>query len=135
MAKRAKPPSKAPVEKDPLLLAIGTRVLEARRELRLSQGELAKKAGITASSVFAAEKGAQNLTIKSLERLATALEVRIKDLLPDAEPTADPDPASQVAKALIEELGRTVMLAKRIGDLAAVLEAAAPGKSPRHRDV
>ena len=129
MARRARNPDDVSAEKDPLLVAIGTRILDARREARLSQDQLAEKASLTHTSVFQAENGLQNLTVKSLNNLAKALGVRVRELLPDDDIATDPDPTSRVAKALTMELGRVMMLTKRLEDLAAALEALNPGGS------
>jgi transcriptional regulator with XRE-family HTH domain len=126
MAKRARNPDKV-AAKDPLLEAIGSRILDARRELRLSQDQLAEKAGMTHSSVYQAENGLQNLTVLSLKKLADALEVGLKALLPDEDVVTDPDPVSRIARELTTELGRAVMLTKRLEGVAATLEALNPG--------
>ncbi|HEC91373.1 MAG TPA: XRE family transcriptional regulator, partial [Candidatus Atribacteria bacterium] len=53
-----------------------------RKRLKLSQEELAKKAGITYSTLIKIESGANdNPTIKTIKRIASALKVKVDDLL------------------------------------------------------
>ena len=53
-----------------------------RKQLKLSQEELAKKAGITYSTLIKIESGKNdNPTIKTLLKIAKALNVKIDDLL------------------------------------------------------
>ena len=119
MAKRAKNPDDTLGGRDPLLVAVGTRILAARRLLKLSQAELGLKAGVTGHTVFQAENGLQNITLKTLAGLASALGVEVKSLLPDDD-TGVGSPPAEIASALATELGRAVMLTKRI---EALLEA------------
>jgi len=53
-----------------------------RKQFKLSQEELAKKAGITYSTLIKIESGKNdNPTIKTLLKIAKALNVKIDDLL------------------------------------------------------
>jgi len=53
-----------------------------RKRLKLSQEELAKKAGITYSTLIKIESGANdNPTIKTLKKIADALNVTIDELI------------------------------------------------------
>lgn len=53
-----------------------------RQKLKLSQEELARKAGITYSTLIKLESGAnKNPTVKTLQQLAKALGISIDQLL------------------------------------------------------
>ncbi|HUZ64405.1 MAG TPA: helix-turn-helix transcriptional regulator [Acetobacteraceae bacterium] len=69
-------------DRDELLEAVGARLREARLKAGMTQGQLAEKVGTSQSYVYLAETGGQNLTLKALHRLATALGSGLRDLLP-----------------------------------------------------
>jgi len=57
-------------------------IKKLRRIFNLSQEELAKKAGITYSTLIKIESGANsNPTIKTVKKIAGALDIKIDDLL------------------------------------------------------
>jgi transcriptional regulator with XRE-family HTH domain len=52
-----------------------------RKQRKLSQEELAKKAGVTYSTLIKLESGVnKNPTIKTIQQIATALEVTLDEL-------------------------------------------------------
>ena len=59
----------------------GTNVRRLRKQLGLSQEAFALEAGIDRTYVSGVERGARNPTITVVEKLATALEVKLGDLL------------------------------------------------------
>jgi transcriptional regulator with XRE-family HTH domain len=57
-------------------------IKKLRKKLKLSQEELARKAGITYSTLIKIESGANdNPTVKTLAKISHALEVKIDDLV------------------------------------------------------
>jgi transcriptional regulator with XRE-family HTH domain len=60
---------------------IGHNILKRRKELDLSQDELAERAGIDRTYVGPIENGNQNISIDTLNRLANALKVTLIQLL------------------------------------------------------
>jgi transcriptional regulator with XRE-family HTH domain len=59
-----------------------------RKRLNLSQEELARKAGITYSTLIKLESGVnKNPTVKTLQQLAGALEVSLDQLVEGASPS------------------------------------------------
>ncbi len=64
---------------------IGKRVLALRRQLGISQTQLAEKAGLANSTLCDIEKGRMTPSIKSLKKLADALGVPVADLLLDLD--------------------------------------------------
>jgi transcriptional regulator with XRE-family HTH domain len=66
---------------DLLLSKIGLRILRRRQEFGLTQKELAGRLGITTTNIARIEHGQQNLTIRTLAKLADALDVTLEELV------------------------------------------------------
>ena len=64
-------------------MAFGRRLRALRQERGLSQEQLAHLAGLDRTYVSSCEAGRRNATIKTLERLATALEIDPSALVSD----------------------------------------------------
>ena len=65
---------------------LSRQVARRRKELGLSQGTLAQKAGISKNYVWLIERGdAQNLSVGILHRLASALETTPNELLGESD--------------------------------------------------
>lgn len=73
------------VEADPMLAAFCKAVQERREELGLSQEELAARAGLHRTYISDIERGSRNLSLKSLSRLAAALDTPVSTLIQTAE--------------------------------------------------
>jgi transcriptional regulator with XRE-family HTH domain len=78
MAQTAK--NKAVQTETELLSLLGEVVRKRRLALDLSQEELAARAGVHRTYLSDIERGARNITITVLTRLAEALEVRVSRL-------------------------------------------------------
>lgn len=63
-----------------ILQQIGQRILSRRKAMALSQDQLAYTAGIDRTTVGYIENGKQNVSISMLCKIATALQIDIKDL-------------------------------------------------------
>lgn len=88
------------LEKDPMLVSVGQKILAARKARALTQADLGARAGMQFDTILHSEKGVQNLTLKTLYKIAVALDVSLRDLMPDA---ADDNALSTQAKAAIVE--------------------------------
>ena len=66
---------------DNLLKQIGNRILNRRKQLRLTQEELAEKAGITPKTVSSAELGKKALRPEKIIRVCSALDISTDYLL------------------------------------------------------
>lgn len=66
---------------DDLLKQIGNRILSRRKQLRMTQEELAEQAGITPQTVSSAELGKKALRPENIIRICSALEVSTDYLL------------------------------------------------------
>lgn len=71
---------------------VGKRIKEKRKELRLTQVEVAKRAGISQSSLSDIEKVTKNPSVITIELIASALSCSIADLLGDSETSVAPTP-------------------------------------------
>lgn len=59
----------------------GKRVRELRLQKKLSQGKLAKLFDVHPTYISGIERGKRNLSLKNIEKLATALNVKINELI------------------------------------------------------
>lgn len=65
----------------------GKRLREVREEAGISQERLAELATLHRTYVSSVERGKRNISIENIERLATALGISMRDLMPeDAKP-------------------------------------------------
>lgn len=69
-----------------LPIRVGANIRALRQKREMSQEELADRAGIHRTQLAAVERGRRNMTLKSLDRLAAALEVEASDLLQKGTP-------------------------------------------------
>lgn len=68
----------------------GKRLREVREEAAISQERLAELAGLHRTYVSSVERGKNNISLVNIERLALALGVSLRDLMP-----ADPPPVKK----------------------------------------
>lgn len=66
---------------DDLAIRVAKNIRIYRRIRELSQEQLAAGAGLHRTQLAVIERGRRNMTLKSLQRIATALEVDPRDLL------------------------------------------------------
>jgi len=76
-------------EHEALIRAVSDRIRELRKIQGLTQGQLAAKAGLKQSYLFEVEAGKTNPTLRTLDRIARALEVSARDLLPSSQDAGD----------------------------------------------
>ena len=62
-------------------MTVGDRIKERRKQLGLSQKELADKAGLRQATISAAETGKNNPSSETIQVIAQALGIRHSDLL------------------------------------------------------
>lgn len=68
-------------DKDLYLCEVGKRILERRKQLRLTQEELAEKGNLSTQLVSSAELGKRGLRAENLLKLSIALDVSVDYLL------------------------------------------------------
>lgn len=84
----------------------GAAVRNLRARLRISQEELANRADLHRTYIAGVEGGSRNITLKSIEKLARALEVSIPELLSVSTRVPPPPPndlSSKLAEILLIE--------------------------------
>jgi transcriptional regulator with XRE-family HTH domain len=69
------------MNKKDILIKFGQRVRDERMKLGLSQEELAARAGLHRTYIGMIERAEKNITLENIEKLASALELRINELL------------------------------------------------------
>jgi CheY-like chemotaxis protein len=89
----------------------GTAIRNQRNGLRISQEELADRAGLHRTYISDVERGARNLSLESIERLARALELSVSSLFAQAGDGAGPEKLVEIL--LIEDDPRDVELTQR----------------------
>ncbi len=70
-----------------IVVHFGQSVRNLRLRLGISQEELAERADLHRTYISGIERGARNVTLRSIERLAKALGVSTSDLLSCTNPT------------------------------------------------
>ena len=66
-----------------ILQKFGQRLRKVRSRKGLSQEALAELAGLHRTYVSSVERGERNISIANIEKLAKALGVKLRDLMPD----------------------------------------------------
>lgn len=69
---------KAPVSREPIDLQIGSEIVRLRQAKGLSQTGLAAIAGTSRTSISLLERGSANLTLRTLQKVASALGVKLE---------------------------------------------------------
>ncbi len=70
-----------PTVKNSILIIFGENVREIRRSKGLSQEQLSFKADLHRTYIGMIERAEKNITLSNMEKIATALEVNIIELL------------------------------------------------------
>lgn len=111
MAKRQKTQVTEDSAKDGLLIAFGKKVREARDRAGLTRAQLGEITGLAPSYIFDMESAGANVTLNTLAKIAAALNLGPRDLLPESD--RDALTSSGVA-SLVAALDRaTTVLAER----------------------
>ena len=61
---------------------LGSRIREIRQKKRMSQEELAFKSELHRTYISDIERGNRNVSLKNIEKIAKALKVAIRELMP-----------------------------------------------------
>lgn len=91
--------------------SFGATIRTQRVDLRLSQEELADRAGLHRTYVSDVERGARNPSLESIQRLAKALEISVSELFRRSGNGAGADPLVEIL--LIEDNPRDVEMTLR----------------------
>ena len=80
-----------------MTVRFGSRLREVREGQGISQEKLADLAGLHRTYVSSVERGKNNISLVNIERLAAALGVSLRDLMPADPPAATPEPEARRA--------------------------------------
>lgn len=111
-----------------VLISLGNRIKQLRKNLKLTQADLADKAGLSTNFIALLEKGKRSASVDTLLRISKVLKVELKDLFDFPEKKTK-------AQAAIDELLK-ILKRKSADDIDVVKEIAViifRGKSPRKR--
>ena len=64
-----------------VIVKFGKKVQEIKVLKKLSQEELAEKAGVHRTYIGMIERGEKNITLENIEKIATALEISLNELM------------------------------------------------------
>jgi CheY-like chemotaxis protein len=83
----------------PLINRLGSTVRKLRQQLGLSQEQLAERADLHRTYIAGIERGGRNITLRSVDKLAKALNISVAALLtdPGVESTLAAGPANQTS--------------------------------------
>lgn len=63
-------------------IALSKRIKRLRRKAGLTQEELAEKVDVSTTHIGLVETGKRRASLKTLQRIATVLGIKVKDLIP-----------------------------------------------------
>jgi len=61
---------------------LGIKIRKVRQKKKMSQEDLAFESGLHRTYISDIERGARNVSIKNIEKIAKALKVSLKELMP-----------------------------------------------------
>jgi len=82
-----------------LYLEVGKNITRYRKELSLSQTELAPKIGISQTHLASIELGVRRISLEDLYKVARFFKISIADLLPSEVSSKKPGPRPKLAVA------------------------------------
>ncbi|OKP98721.1 helix-turn-helix domain-containing protein [Paenibacillus sp. P46E] len=88
--------------KSELVKKIGERIRRLRKEMNLSQEQLAERSGLHTNYVGQVERGEKNLTLETLEKVAGGLDISLEEIFRYIGPMKQKDALSQIIELLIE---------------------------------
>lgn len=88
--------------KSELVKRIGERIRRFRKEMNLSQEQLAERSGLHTNYVGQVERGEKNLTLETLEKMVGGLNISLEELFRYIGPVEPKDALSQIVELLVE---------------------------------
>lgn len=88
--------------KSALVKRIGERIRRLRKEMDLSQEQLAERSGLHTNYVGQVERGEKNLTLETLEKVVGGLDISLEELFRYIGPMEQKDALSQIVELLVE---------------------------------
>ncbi|WP_339275343.1 helix-turn-helix transcriptional regulator [Paenibacillus sp. FSL W8-0426] len=103
-----------------LIFRIGVRIRQLRKQQNISQDILAERSGLHNNYIGQVERGEKNITIESLNKIATGLNVSFEELFYCIDPIHQPDEIRQLVEILYsrpkEDHAMVLTLVKNILD-------------------
>lgn len=81
---------------DKLYSEIGKKISKYRKELKITQLELAQKVGVSQQLITAFENGTRRIPLQTLKEIADVLYLDVRDLLPVKDDKHKPGPSPKV---------------------------------------
>ncbi|MNI42120.1 HTH-type transcriptional regulator SinR [compost metagenome] len=101
-----------------LIHRLGDRIRQLRKDHNLSQEQLGELAGLHTNYIGQVERGEKNVTIESLEKIATGLQVSMEQLFRYIDPIKQEDELGQIYKLLSSRPNKDkVMVLKMIQNI------------------
>ena len=94
-------------------IMFGYRIMKKRRELGLTQEQLAKRCGIVVSFMGHIERGSRSPSIETLVDIASALGCTVGELLGEENPAEAENQSLREALARIEAQARAALAAEK----------------------
>jgi transcriptional regulator with XRE-family HTH domain len=66
---------------DDVQVVVGERIAALRKSMGLTQDQLAERAGVNRVHLYRLETGRQSMTLRTLQIIAEALDVKISDIV------------------------------------------------------
>jgi transcriptional regulator with XRE-family HTH domain len=79
-------------------IKIGQRIRHFRQKLKMTQEQLGEKCGLNYKYVGEVERGAQNISIDTMSKIASALKVELADLIPREKDKIEEPPRNKIEK-------------------------------------
>ena len=115
------PPRRGSPKNQTTFVAIGEKVVEARRKMEMTQSQLARASQLPTSTVFSVENGQHNTSIGTLEKIADALKRDMRELLPGTNlppATDEGDALLQLVESALQttlgEVNRTTAMLQHV---------------------
>ncbi|HAS17676.1 MAG TPA: transcriptional regulator [Nitrospiraceae bacterium] len=89
------------------LSILGKRIQSIREKKGLTQEQLEEKTGVNTKYISAVERGQKNVTIKTLEKIATGLDIELYQLFLISEEIGSEKVVKKAIESLIKEIDRT----------------------------
>lgn len=83
-----------------LIIRIGDRIRQIRKEKQLSQEELGELSGLHTNYIGQVERGEKNVTIESLEKIVVGLGISMEHLFRYIDPADQQDELGQINELL-----------------------------------
>lgn len=84
-----------------LVQRLGERLRKLRKQKGLSQEQLGELAGLHTNYIGQIERGEKNLTIQTLERVVSALQVSLEEVFRYIDPAVGEDTLSEITSLLV----------------------------------